>query len=72
MGVELTNKVLGIIAAANIGTIVASRALGLKMRVVAFDPFLTPERAVEIGVEKAELDDAGARRFHHPAHAADR
>ena len=61
MGVELTNKVLGIIGCGNIGTIVASRALGLKMRVVAFDPFLTPERAVEIGVEKAELDDVLAR-----------
>ena len=61
MGVELTNKVLGIIGCGNIGTIVASRALGLRMRVVAFDPFLTPERAVEIGVEKAELDDVLAR-----------
>ena len=60
-GVELTNKVLGIIGCGNIGTIVASRALGLRMRVVAFDPFLTPERAVEIGVEKAELDDVLAR-----------
>lgn len=56
MGVEVTGKTLGLIGAGNIGSIVASRALGLKMKVVAFDPFLTPERAVEIGVEKVDLD----------------
>ncbi|MGC6471566.1 MAG: phosphoglycerate dehydrogenase [Parvibaculales bacterium] len=57
MGVEVSGKVLGIIGCGNIGAIVASRALGLKMKVVAFDPFLTPERAVDIGVEKVELDE---------------
>jgi D-3-phosphoglycerate dehydrogenase len=56
MGVELTGKTLGLIGAGNIGSIVASRALGLRMKVVAFDPFLTAERAVEMGVEKADLD----------------
>lgn len=56
MGVEVTGKTLGLIGAGNIGSIVASRAIGLKMKVVAFDPFLTPERAVEMGVEKADLD----------------
>jgi len=56
MGVELTGKVLGIIGCGNIGSIVADRALGLKMKVVAYDPFLTPERAKDIGVEKVELD----------------
>jgi D-3-phosphoglycerate dehydrogenase / 2-oxoglutarate reductase len=56
MGVEVTGKTLGLIGAGNIGSIVASRALGLKMKVVAFDPFLSPERAVEMGVEKADLD----------------
>ena len=56
MGVEVTGKTLGLIGAGNIGSIVASRALGLRMKVVAFDPFLTPERAIEIGVEKADLD----------------
>src|SRR5436309_933930 len=61
MGVELTGKTLGIIGCGNIGAIVASRALGLKMRVVAFDPFLSPERAQELGVEKVELDDLLAR-----------
>src|SRR6187549_2466205 len=57
MGVEVTGKTLGLIGAGNIGSIVASRALGLRMKVVAFDPFLTPERAVELGVEKVELDE---------------
>ena len=57
MGVELTGKTLGLIGAGNIGSIVASRALGLRMKVVAYDPFLTPERAMELGVDKAELDE---------------
>ena len=61
MGVELTAKTLGLIGAGNIGSIVAERALGLKMKVVAYDPFLSPERAVEIGVEKVELDELLAR-----------
>src|SRR5690606_33210187 len=56
MGVELTQKTLGLIGCGNIGSIVAERALGLRMKVVAFDPFLTPERAIELGVEKADLD----------------
>jgi D-3-phosphoglycerate dehydrogenase / 2-oxoglutarate reductase len=56
MGVEVTGKTLGLIGAGNIGSIVASRALGLRMKVVAYDPFLTEERAVEMGVEKADLD----------------
>jgi D-3-phosphoglycerate dehydrogenase len=57
MGVEITAKTLGIIGCGNIGSIVAERALGLKMKVVAFDPYLSPERAVDIGVEKVELDE---------------
>ncbi len=61
MGVEVTGKTLGLIGAGNIGSIVASRALGLRMKVVAFDPFLTPERAIEMGVEKADLDTVLAR-----------
>jgi D-3-phosphoglycerate dehydrogenase / 2-oxoglutarate reductase len=61
MGVELYAKTLGLIGAGNIGSIVADRALGLKMKVVAFDPFLSPERAVEIGVEKVELKELLAR-----------
>jgi D-3-phosphoglycerate dehydrogenase len=56
MGVEVTGKTLGIIGCGNIGSIVANRARGLAMRVVAYDPFLTPERARDLGVEKVELD----------------
>ena len=61
MGVELTAKTLGLIGAGNIGSIVADRALGLKMKVVAYDPFLTEERAVELGVTKVTLDELLAR-----------
>jgi len=61
MGVELTSKTLGLIGAGNIGSIVADRALGLRMKVIAYDPFLTPERAIEMGVEKATLDELLAR-----------
>jgi D-3-phosphoglycerate dehydrogenase len=57
MGVELTNKILGLVGAGNIGSIVASRALGLKMKVLAYDPFLSEERAKELGVTKVELDE---------------
>ncbi len=61
MGVELYGKTLGLIGAGNIGSIVADRANGLKMHVVAYDPFLSPDRAVEIGVEKVELEELLAR-----------
>lgn len=61
MGVELYNKTLGLVGCGNIGSIVADRALGLKMKVVAYDPFLTDKRAEEIGVEKVELDELYAR-----------
>jgi D-3-phosphoglycerate dehydrogenase len=61
MGVEITGKVLGLIGAGNIGSIVADRAKGLKMRVIAFDPYLSPERAEDLGVEKVELNDLLAR-----------
>ena len=61
MGVELYGKTLGLIGCGNIGAIVADRAQGLKMKVVAFDPFLSEERAVEIGVEKADFDTMLAR-----------
>jgi len=61
MGVEVTGKTLGLIGAGNIGSIVASRAIGLRMKVVAYDPFLTPERAVEMGVEKVDLETLLAR-----------
>ena len=61
MGVELYAKTLGLIGCGNIGSLVAERALALKMKVIAYDPFLMPERAVQLGVEKVELDDLLAR-----------
>jgi D-3-phosphoglycerate dehydrogenase len=57
LGVELYAKTLGVIGCGNIGSIVADRAVGLKMKVIAFDPFLSPERAMQLGVEKVELDE---------------
>jgi D-3-phosphoglycerate dehydrogenase len=57
MGVELTGKTLGVIGAGNIGSIVIARALGLRMKVMAYDPFLSEERAREIGATKVELDE---------------
>jgi len=57
MGQEIFGKTLGVIGCGNIGSIVADRAIGLKMKVIAFDPFLSAERAVALGVEKTELED---------------
>ncbi|MBY6241040.1 phosphoglycerate dehydrogenase [Methylosinus sp. Sm6] len=61
MGVELAGKTLGVIGCGNVGANVATRALGLSMRVIAYDPFLTPERAEELGVEPVALDALLAR-----------
>jgi len=55
MGVELTGKTLGIVGCGNIGSIVADRARGLRMKVLAYDPFLSPERAADLGIERVEL-----------------
>jgi D-3-phosphoglycerate dehydrogenase / 2-oxoglutarate reductase len=57
MGVEIFGKTLGVVGCGNIGSIVADRATGLRMKVVAFDPFLSQERADDLGVEKVELDE---------------
>jgi D-3-phosphoglycerate dehydrogenase / 2-oxoglutarate reductase len=57
MGVEITAKTLGVIGCGNIGSIVADRAIGLRMKVIAYDPFLSPERALDLGVEKVELPE---------------
>ncbi|MEA2904982.1 MAG: D-3-phosphoglycerate dehydrogenase / 2-oxoglutarate reductase [Alphaproteobacteria bacterium] len=57
MGVEITGKTLGVIGCGNIGSIVADRGHGLRMKVIAYDPFLSPERARDLGVEKVELAD---------------
>jgi len=61
VGVEITGKTLGVIGCGNVGANVAERALGLKMRVIAFDPFLSTDRAKDLGVEKVELDELLAR-----------
>ena len=61
MGTELTGKVLGLIGAGNIGSIVANRAHGLHMRVIAYDPYLSEKRALDMGVEKLELAELLAR-----------
>ncbi len=61
MGVEITSKTLGVIGCGNIGSIVCARAIGLKMHVIGYDPFLSKERAQEMGVEKVELDELFAR-----------
>ncbi len=57
MGVEITGKTLGVIGCGNIGAIVVDRALGLRMKVVAYDPFLSAERAKDLGIDKVELDE---------------
>ncbi|HVL21115.1 MAG TPA: phosphoglycerate dehydrogenase, partial [Amaricoccus sp.] len=62
MGTEITGKTLGLIGCGNIGSVVANRAIGLKMKVIAYDPFLSAERAVQLGVERIEeVDDLLAR-----------
>ncbi len=57
LGVEISGKTLGVIGCGNIGSIVADRALGMKMKVIAYDPFLSDERALDLGVEKVELEE---------------
>ena len=57
MGVELTGKTLGLVGCGNIGSIVADRARGLRMKVLAFDPYLSEQRATDLGVRKVELDE---------------
>ncbi|HXC14691.1 MAG TPA: phosphoglycerate dehydrogenase [Stellaceae bacterium] len=61
MGVELTSKTLGVVGCGNVGASVAVRALGLRMKVVAYDPFLSAERAIDLGVEKVSFDELLAR-----------
>lgn len=76
MGVELAGKTLGLIGCGNIGSIVAERAQGLKLRVISYDPFLSHERATDINVEKVELDELLARAdiisLHTPLNDATR
>ena len=76
MGVELAGKTLGVVGCGNIGGIVADRARGLKMKVIANDPYLSDERAETLGVEKVDLDQLYARAdfitLHVPATDATR
>jgi D-3-phosphoglycerate dehydrogenase len=69
MGVEIFGKTLGVIGCGNIGSIVADRAIGLRMKVVAFDPFLSQERADNLGVEKVEIDELFRRADFITLHA---
>jgi D-3-phosphoglycerate dehydrogenase / 2-oxoglutarate reductase len=69
VGVELAGKVLGLVGCGNIGSIVASRAQGLRMRVIAHDPFLAPERARELGIERVELGELMSRADVISVHA---
>jgi D-3-phosphoglycerate dehydrogenase / 2-oxoglutarate reductase len=61
LGMEIFGKTLGIIGCGNVGSIVADRAIGLKMKVIAYDPYLSAERAIALGVEKVELEDLWRR-----------
>ncbi|HZS46431.1 MAG TPA: phosphoglycerate dehydrogenase [Blastocatellia bacterium] len=61
VGAEVNSKTLGIIGVGKIGAVVASRAMGLGMRVIAFDPYLSNEAAAKIGIEPVSLDDLYAR-----------
>ncbi len=69
LGVEVAGKTLGILGCGNVGSIVADRAQGLKMKVLAYDPYLSPERAVELGVEKTGLDELLRRADFVSLHA---
>jgi D-3-phosphoglycerate dehydrogenase len=68
MGKEVFNKTLGVVGLGNIGRIVADRALGLKMHVIAADPFISPEVASKMGVEIVSLDDLYARSDYISIH----
>ena len=60
-GVEITGKTLGVVGCGNIGAVVADRALGLKMNVLVFDPAMTAERARDLGVKMATLEELYAK-----------
>src|SRR4029079_9459791 len=72
LGMELAGKTLGIVGCGNVGSIVADRAHGLKMRVIAYDPYLSDERTRDLAVEKRELDDLLRHADITPLHAPPR
>src|SRR5947209_1184006 len=57
LGIEVRNKVLGIVGLGKVGTEVARRALGLEMQILAFDPYVSPEQARKIGVTMVSMDE---------------
>ena len=69
LGVEIFGKTLGVIGCGNIGSIVADRAIGLKMKVIAYDPYLSDQRAIDLGVEKVELTELFHRADFITLHA---
>ena len=74
MGVEITGKTLGLVGCGNIGSVVATRAIGLKMKVIAYDPFLSAERGdgARRRAHRGPRRAARPRRLRHPAPAEDR
>ena len=69
VGVELMGKTLGIVGCGNVGSVVADRAQGLRMKVIAYDPYLSPERAADLGVEKVDFDTLLGRADFVSLHA---
>jgi len=67
-GRELFNKTLGVLGFGNIGAVVADRAKGMKMNVVVYDPFITPEAAGKRGVESVSLDELLGRADYITIH----
>ena len=57
MGTELFGKNLGMIGCGNIGALVAERSMGLKMKVMVYDPFLSEEQTSKLGAKKVELNE---------------
>jgi len=68
-GVELADKTLGIVGLGRIGKLVAQRANAFGMRLLAFDPFIAPDRARQLGVELVDLDELMARSDFVTIHA---
>ncbi|MBN2808733.1 MAG: phosphoglycerate dehydrogenase [Deltaproteobacteria bacterium] len=68
MGKEIFNKVLGVVGLGNIGAIVADRAQGLKMKVIAFDPFISEEKAANMDIELVALEDLFRRADYISVH----
>ena len=61
MGTEVNGKILGVVGLGRIGAEVAKRAQGLEMSILAYDPFISEERAQELGVELATVNEIAER-----------